>query len=226
MAEQLTFDLPSETARGQRDFFVSESNDVAVEAVQSWTDWPQGKMILMGPEGSGKTHLAHIWAAMTGAVIVSAGDVLGLVSELAKAPVVVEDVDEIAGDEAAEEALFHLHNLCLSEGQALLMTSAEAPARLDLSLPDLKSRMQGSALVQLSGPDEALLTALLAKQFSDRQLTPEPEVLRYLVLRMERSFTAAGRLVQALDKAALSEKRPITKPLAALVLDKLGQGGA
>ncbi|MEL7114690.1 MAG: DnaA/Hda family protein [Pseudomonadota bacterium] len=222
MSSQLTFDLPNETALGRGDFYVSPANAAAVEAIQSWHDWPQGKLILVGPEGAGKTHLAHVWATMVAGQIVRAADVSGQVETLAHQPVVVEDADGIAGDRAAEEALFHLHNLALADGVPVLITAAKPPARWGLRLPDLASRMQGSALVSLAAPDEPLLTALLVKLFADRQLTLEADVLGYLVPRMERSFAAAGQLVAAIDQAALVRHRRITKRLAGEVLDKLG----
>lgn len=227
MSQQLTFDLPSEPALGLGDFFISPSNAAAVEAIQSWHDWPQGKMVLVGPEGSGKTHLAHVWSAICGARIVAAGKIGDQVAELAQGPaLVVEDADLICGDTAAEQALFHLHNLALAEGASLLVTASKPPAQWDLSLPDLKSRMQGTAMVSLTAPDDVLLTAILAKLFADRQLSVGPDVLPYLLARMERSFAGLRRLVEALDQAALREKRGITKRLAGEVLDKLGAGGA
>lgn len=226
MSEQLTFDLPISTSLGLGDFFVSPANHAAVEAIQAWQTWPDAKLLLVGPEGAGKTHLAHIWAGLAEAEIIQAKDLPGQVERLQHAPVAVEDADLIAGDAAAEEALFHLHNLGRSDGVPLLITSERSPARWQLDLPDLASRMQGSALVTLALPDDALLTALLVKLFADRQLTLAPEVLGFLVPRLERTFAGAGRLVAALDQASLSTGRAITRPLAATVLDKLAQTGS
>ena len=226
MSEQLTFDLPSQPALGRGDFFVSPGNEAAVEAIQSWHDWPQGKMILVGPQGSGKTHLTHVWAAMTGAQIVNAGDVAGQVEALASGAVAVEDADQIAGDRGAEEALFHLHNLVLAQGAALMITANAPPIRWGLELPDLASRMQGSAMVSLAPPDDALMAMVLVKLFNDRQIAIDADLVPYLMTRMDRSFAAAGQLVGALDQAALTQKRRITKALAAPVLDKLAQNEA
>ena len=164
---------------------------------------------------------------MCDAQIVTAGhimesDVPGLVAR----PLAVEDADRAAGNSDVEAALFHLHNLALAQGTPLLMTAQTPPARWGLDLPDLKSRMQGTALVSLSGPDDALLTAVLVKLFNDRQIALDANVLPYLVTRMDRSFAAAGQLVDALDQAALAQKRPITKALAGPVLDKLAKSGA
>ena len=117
-----------------------------------------------------------------------------------------------------EEALFHLHNLVLAEGFPLLIT-ADRPAHLwGLSLPDLMSRMQGTQSVNLEQPDDQLLSAVVAKLFADRQLMPSPDVISYLVARMDRSFDAARDLVAAIDREALARKRPVTRKLAAEVL--------
>ena len=224
MAQQLTFDLPAETALGRGDFFVSPSNAVAVDTIQTWHDWPQGKLLLIGPEGAGKTHLAHVWAGITGARIVAAKDLpRAQITDLAASPVVVENADEIAGNAEAEQALFHLHNLAQSNGSALLLTARKLPARWELSLPDLQSRIQGSAMVTIQPPDDELLAAVLIKLFADRQLAVEADLVSYLLSRMERSFVGASRAVAALDHAALTQKRRMNRTLAGEVLDELGQ---
>ncbi len=227
MPEQLTFDLPSHAALGLGDFFVAPSNAAAVEAIQSWHDWPLGKLVISGPKGSGKTHLAHVWAAITGATIVAAAKLAETnIDELANQAVAVEDADQIAGDGSAENGLFHLHNAVLERGHPLLLTASTPPARWNLTLPDIESRMQGTALVTLSAPDDALLSAVLVKLFRDRQLAIDPGLIPYLTTRMERSFAGAGALVAELDKQALAQKKRITRALAGEVLDKLAEKGA
>lgn len=224
MAEQLTFHLPTQPALEREDFFVSPGNAAAVASIQGWQDWPQGKLVLVGPEDAGKSHLVHVWAALSGAQIVAAQDLAGAeIAELAGGAVAVEDADLIAGDAAAEEALFHLHNLALAQGQPLLITAQRPPARWQLQLPDLASRMQGSAMVTLAPPDDALLAAVLVKLFNDRQVTVDAALINYLVSRMERSFAKAGQLVAALDQAALAGKSKITPRLAGKVLDNMGR---
>ena len=226
MPEQLTFDLPGEPAMGRGDFFVSPGNAAAVQSIQSWQDWPQGKLVLVGPPGAGKTHLAHVWAALTGARIVAAGDLAAeRIDLLATAPVAVEDAETLAGNRDGEAALFHLHNLAGAQGQPLLVTAHLPPARWSLGLPDLASRMQGSAMVSLEPPDDALLAAVLVKLFNDRQLAVDAALVNYLISRMERSFAGAGVLVAALDRAALSRKRRLTPRFAGEVLDNLARDG-
>lgn len=226
MAEQLTFDLPSEPALGRGDFFISPANAVAADAIQSWHDWPQGRLVLVGPPASGKTHLVHVWAAMCGARIVAARELDGAdLPALAQGPLAVEDADAVAGEAALEQALFHLHNMMLAGGHGYLLTARTPPARWPVALPDLASRMQGSAVVTLNAPDDALLSAVMVKQFADRQIAIDPPVISYVAARAERSFEAAARLVDALDRAALAEGRAITLPLARRVLGELDKEG-
>jgi len=227
MARQLTFDLPSVPALGREDFFVSPANARAVAALDDWRAWPLRKLALCGPAGAGKTHMAHVFAAATGAVILPATALPGAdIPALAGAPVVIEDVPGLAGDDAAQAALFHLHNLSWAEGGTLLLTGVEAPARWPLTLPDLASRMQAADVAVIEAPDDDLLAAVVAKLFADRQLSVAAEVISYLTLRMDRSFAAARDVVARLDALSLAEKRPITKPLAARVLDNAGGSGA
>jgi len=221
MAEQLSFDLPVRQALGREDFFVSPANALAVAMIESEAPWPGGRLVLSGPAGSGKTHLTHVWAARTGARIVSASTLRDEdVPQLAGGPVAVEDVPEIAHDPDAQRALFHLYNLVLSEGHALLLTGRLDPALWHLGLPDLQSRVQSAQHVALNPPDDALLMAVLTKLFADRQLAPKPDVIPYLVARMDRTFAAAGQLVDRLDRAALAEGRTLTRALAARLLDR------
>ena len=215
---QLVLDLPARPALGRADFFVSPSNELALAQVESWPGWPSGRLAVTGPAGAGKTHLAHVWAARSGARFL--GDLAGL--DLAALPgdmaLVVEDVDRLAGDRAAEETLFHLCNLLAAGGGSLMVSGREPPARWPLALPDLASRLGVAAVARLEPPDDDLLAAVLVKQFADRQLAVEPGLIRYLVSRMDRSFAAAETLVADLDRAGLARQRPITARLAAEVL--------
>lgn len=226
MAQQLGFDLPSKTALGRADFLVAPSNALAVAMIESWPGWSGNKMVLCGPDGSGKTHLAHVWAAVSGASVVQAADLAGAdIPALSHGPVAVEDVHEIAGDVAAQTALFHLHNLVLAEGHALLLTGRDTPKSWGLDLPDLASRIMGTQMARLEPPDDALFCAVLAKLFADRQIMPKPDVIPYLTRRIDRTVAAAEEIVALLDAASLAEKRPLTRSLAAAVLDKQARVG-
>lgn len=221
MARQLGFDLPGVTHLGREDFLVTPSNAMALAMIEGWQGWTAHKLILTGPIGSGKSHLTHIWADSAGATILlssglSRADIPALAAGRA---VAVEDIEGIAGDTAAETALFHLHNLLLADGGYLLMTGCGATRSWPFALADLKSRIEGTPSVALEPPDDALLAAVLAKLFADRQLKLRADVIPYLVARMDRTFASARALVDQLDSASLAEKRPITRQLARTVLD-------
>ncbi len=220
MAEQLGLNLPGIPALGRDDFLVAPSNALAVALIDAWPGWQAGKLVLTGPQGSGKTHLAHVWAARSGAALIDARTIAEAdIPALATGPVAVEDVPEVAGDEAAETALFHLHNLVLANGETLMFTGEPPLATWPLKLPDLKSRLQGAASAELAPPDDTLLAAVLAKLFADRQITPPASVIAYLVPRMDRSFAAARSIVERMDQASLGRGKPITRNLARAVLD-------
>lgn len=219
MATQLPLDLPTRTALGRADFFVSPSNAVALASLEDWCNWSNRKMVLTGPNGAGKTHLAHVWAAAADARIVPAAELSKRgISKLASGNLAVEDVQEIAGNAEQEEALFHTHNLVLAEGHHLLLTATHAPSRWGIALADLKSRMEGTNVAALDEPDDTLLAAMLTKLFADRQLMPSPEAVTYLLRNMERSAAEAVRIVTQMDRRALSEGRKISRKLALEVL--------
>lgn len=220
MIRQLAFDLPAQEAWRREDFFVSPANAVALAAVDGWRDWPLGKLVLVGPEGSGKTHLARMWAAAVGARIVAGAELAGAdIAHLAAGgPVVVEDAEAVAGNRQAEEALFHLHNMVVP--QAPLLLTARQPARdWGITLPDLRSRMDAASVARLEPPDDALLAAVLVKLFGDRQVVVPAALIPWMVTRMERSLAVARRLVAALDARALAEGKPISRAMAAALLD-------
>jgi chromosomal replication initiation ATPase DnaA len=227
MPAQMAFDLPVRPARDRAAFFVSPANALAVAQIDAWRDWPSRKLALIGPEGAGKTHLAHVWSGMSGAAIVDAAALAGLPLRdlVAGGAVAVEDAERAAGDNAAETALFHLHNLAQQEGAALLLTARQPPRAWPLTLPDLASRMQATATIHLDPPDDALLSAVLVKLFADRQLAVPPALISYLVEHMERSFGAAAGIVAAIDREALATRRKPGLGLARDVLDKTGMQG-
>lgn len=219
MHRQLSFDLPAKPALGRDDFFVAPSNAMAVAMLDSNFTWPNGKLVLSGPAGAGKTHLVHVWASQSGARIIAAADLTkDRVPELASGPVAVEDVPDIARTPEAQEALFHLHNMVLANGHALMLTGQSAPNLWALSLPDLQSRVQAAAHVALEAPDDALLAVVLAKLFDDRQIMPKPDVIPYLVAHMDRSFEAAAQMVKQMDEISLSEGHTLSRPLAIRLL--------
>lgn len=221
MSRQLPLDLPHRAALGRDDFFVAPPNALAVAMVDGWADWPQGKLVLIGPEGAGKTHLAHVWAARSGAPVIDAAALAGAdIPTLAEGgAVAVEDADRIAGDRVAETALFHLHNMVLAEGGGLLVTARRAPRDWSLALPDLQSRLLAAQVARLEPPDDQLLAAVLVKLFADRQLAVSPRLIPYLVGRIERSFAAARRIVERLDNEGLARGREIGVNLAGQLLD-------
>ncbi len=220
MTDQLSFELPVRPALGRDDFMVAPSNAIALAMIDGWRDWPLGKLALSGPAGSGKTHLTQVWAAESGASVVSAASLdETMIAELSLGPVAIEDVPEIASDVSKQTVLFHIHNALAAASMPLLVTGTPPPNRWGLSLPDLQSRIDAAGHAELSPPDDALLSALLAKLFADRQLSPAPHVIEYLVRRMERSFVAAQDIVSDLDRASLAQQRPITRALAAELLD-------
>lgn len=227
MHAQLVFDLTAPPALGREDFFVSEANRLAVAALTGSVAWQQGKLLLLGPEGSGKTHLAGMWAADHAARVIDTVDLMAtdlLEGMVPSGAMVVEDAQRVAGRPEAEQALFHLHNMMLAGGHALLMTANNPPRQWGLGLADLHSRMEATATASLSAPDDALLAAVLVKLFADRQLLVPAALIPWLVTRMERSFVAARSVVAAIDGLALASGRAVTRAMAAEVLDRRGAG--
>lgn len=222
--KQLAFDLPLDARYGREDFLVSPSNERAYALIEQWPEWPDPVILLHGAEGSGKSHLAFIWAALAHAWTVDAFGLAGAAIPhlVSNGALLVEDVDRMdAGDEAA---LFHLLNLARERRAFVLLTSRVPVEALPIRTADLLSRLRLAPSVGLEPPDDALLKAVLVKLFVDRQLVVDTSVVDYLALRIERSLAAAAGAVARLDNEALSRGRRITRPMAAAVVDKPGEG--
>jgi chromosomal replication initiation ATPase DnaA len=222
LTRQLAFDLPIREARGRDDFFVAPSNALALAALDAWRDWPGGKLVLVGPGGSGKTHLAQVWSSDLGAKLVSATELASHDPPLlAQGPVSIENADIIAGQPALETALFHLHNLLAENRQPLLLTASTPPRDWGMCLPDLASRVQAAQVARIETPDETLLCAVLMKQFQDRQLAVAPSVITGLAREMERSLSLVRAVVAQIDARALAEGGTVTRSMALATLRAL-----
>ncbi|PCJ90509.1 MAG: hypothetical protein COA52_10020 [Hyphomicrobiales bacterium] len=212
--QQMSFELPPLSGMTREDFIVDEANRLAFEQITAWPQWPADTLVLAGPVGSGKTHLAAIHAQQSGA----------LKFDCAKLPT-PEELHEF-GDRALivenghsanldETRLFHMMNHVREFGSRLLITTRSWPESWSLELPDLKSRLRAAHPLELNEPGDTLLRQVLVKLFADRQLSVDAKVLDYLLVRMERSLSEASRIVEQLDRLSLERSRPITRQLAA-----------
>ena len=214
---QLALDLPLRPAMGRDDFLVTPCNELAVAWIDRWPDWHAPALALYGSAGCGKSHLAEVWRERSGARRIEAETLLAVPAHeqlMAGKLLVLEDIETPLADSAAlQEALFHLYNALKEQGGYLLLTGRRAPARWSCALADLRSRLGSLPAVAMEPPDESLMEALLLKLFVDRQLRVTPEVLRYIVARIERSFEAVSHFVARIDKASLARRRSVTIPL-------------
>lgn len=217
---QLIFDFPHRPALGRDDFLVAANNEQAMELVESWPDWPGPIIVVVGPPGSGKSHLGEVWRLNANARRASAADL-----DLDALPGLLETgallLEDLPGDDLHEQALFHLINLARSENAHILATSRTYPAQWKVSLPDLLTRLKAAVVTSLGEPDDMLLRAVMVKLFADRQIAIDIKVLNYLLMRMERSLDAADRLVKVIDQIALAQNSPISFKIAASALAEM-----
>ena len=219
--KQIPFDFDHRPALGGEDFLVAPSNAEAVAWVERWPGWPGTALVIVGPRGAGKTHLAHVFQALSAAPVITPGILReeGADRVLDRQPaLVLEDAEAFVGA-GLEEELLHLYNLAREGDVKLLLTAETPPARWSIGLKDLSSRLNTAQVAEIRPPDDALLTALIVKQFADRQLGVDQDVLTYMLARMDRSFAGVSDLVRAIDEAALAQKRAITIPLVRRVLE-------
>ncbi|MGB8816896.1 MAG: DnaA regulatory inactivator HdaA [Rhizobiaceae bacterium] len=219
---QLPLDLAHEPGFSRDELIVSSSNQAAVALIDRWPDWNASLMVIAGPPGSGKSHLASIWAHNAQALAIdpaAPGDLANAVESGAN--ILIDGVGELPLD---ENALFHLINASREAGRFVLMTSRRWPSQWPIKLPDLMSRIKSAPMVEIAEPDDELLSGVLLKLFSDRQIIIDPLVVRYLVSRIERSLATAQDIVARIDRAALENQGRITRQLAASVLTEMDSG--
>lgn len=211
---QLVFSLPHSESFAREDFIAGPSNSAALSLVDRWPDWPGRAVALVGPEGSGKSHLASIWAERAGARVLS-GRALGGVDPVAALSTGALVIEGLAPQTVDEISLFHLLNLVREENAHLLITTRTLPAGWPIGVRDLISRLRALPVVTVNAPDDALLQALMMKLAADRQIDLDPALSSYLVQRLERSFGAVRSAIARLDREALRQKRPVSRALAA-----------
>jgi chromosomal replication initiation ATPase DnaA len=221
---QLTFDLPAQTNFARAEFLEAPCNRAALAHIEQWPDWPDRYMLLVGPEGAGKSHLAAIFSRRAGARLLTP-DAIPSVAELSAAPETEFVLDGLLGG-VDETALFHLFNLVAERRGHLLATATRVPQAEDIRLPDLLSRIRRAPVVEIGAPDVSLLRAVLEKLFRDRQIDVDPAVLDHIALRLERSLGAARLFVRAVDREALIRRAPVTKALANEMIERLAAQGA
>jgi chromosomal replication initiation ATPase DnaA len=217
LPRQLSLALGHRESFDRADFLSGRGNEAALALIDRWTEWPSRAIALIGPEGSGKSHLAAIWAKAAGGHVIasSAIDATSVPQALSSGALAIEDADRSEFDEAA---LFHLLNLAREQSAYVLVTARQPPASWPTKLPDLASRLRALPVATLDPPDDALLAAVLVKMFADRQLAVDDRLIEFLVHRIERSFAAAQAAVAELDREAMRLKRPVSRALAGEIL--------
>jgi hypothetical protein len=217
---QLVLDLPHRQALDAEDFLVSSCNEGALALVESWPDWPSHAIVITGPGGSGKSHLVNVWRTRSAALVTAGSDLSEntLAAFRATGALAVEDIDAGISD---DRLLFHLLNVAREHKLSLLLTAGRAPGELEISLPDLRSRVRALPHAPILPPDEGLIAALLVKLFSDRQLRIEPHVVSHLARHLDRSTEAVQRAVALIDRLALASRRRVTRALVSEALQAL-----
>jgi len=221
-SEQIPLNLSSSSAYEREDFFVSESNNAAVSWVDKWPNWNAPAFVIIGSPASGKTHLMKVWQRGAKAIEISLNDI-------EKAPEVmlhnvnknmaIDDIHLIAGNRDKENALFHLYNIA-KENRGSLLTTSEKPIKdCGFTLPDLNSRLMAAPAATILPPDEELMSIMLAKIFSDKQLFVSEDVIKYIIPRIERSFKAVRELADKIDYQSLTEKKSVTIPLVKSIIE-------
>jgi hypothetical protein len=192
----LPFEWPAD--EHERDFILSDANRMAARHLEHWALWPVMATIVTGPRKSGRSMLGRIFALKTGGTL-------------------IDDAERVN-----EESLFHAWNRAQEEHRPLILIADAAPPTWRVRLPDLRSRLSATPHVTIGEPDDPLAGALIEKLLVARGLAPPPDLARYLLPRIERSYVGVHRIVDALDELALASRHRITLPMARKALALIG----
>ncbi len=220
-AQQYLLDLGHRTALGRADFMIAPSNQDAVAWLDLWPDWPAPVLTIYGPVACGKSHLVAVWREMAKAEPIDLSDLKTKnADEIANQAkhLYCDDADAAIGDVACEKTLFHLYNILKEEERSLLLTMTQAPVHRAFTIPDLASRLRAAPAVAIREPDDQILSAILVKLFNDRQLRVGPDVIAYILPRMERSFEAVREIVEKADSLALENHKKLSVHLLGQIL--------
>jgi chromosomal replication initiation ATPase DnaA len=212
---QLPLEFGHATSHDEADFVVGDGNRLAFLHLTAWPGWPGPLTLLVGPEKSGKSHLARIWAARAGAAAPRPEELDRLAGAGGATPLLIEDVDRTGYDEAA---LFHLLNQSMRDGRAVLLTAREPVGSWPYATEDLRSRARLATLLLVTPAGDIELAQMLVKLFGDRQIAIDPRVVGYVAARMERSPAEAVALVELMDRLALARGSAVTRGVAAAAL--------
>lgn len=222
--QQIPLDFEGRTALQRSDFLIGRSNRDAVRWIDRWPDWSAPALIISGPAASGKTHLGAVWQERSDAELIRPDMLISYSAEhiaTAGKHILIDGIDPWLGYREAETTLFHLYNIFKEEERTILLTMRMAPNHAAFAIADLASRLRAAPAVTIHPPDDMLLGSVMIKQFSDRQLTVNHDVIKYILPRMERSFAAARDIVAKSDQMALAQKRAISIPLMRMVLAEM-----
>ena len=220
---QLVLELPHRQALGRDDFLVTGSNTAAVALIDHWPDWPARAAMIIGPPGSGKSHLVEVWRQRSKATRVQATDV-----KVETAPEILLSGAAAIEDAAPplnERGLFHLLNFAKQQGSSILLTAETRPEHWKIALPDLASRLNAIPVLEILPPDDALLRGVLVKLFFDRQIAAAESTISFMLARMPRSLGAARLLVAEIDRRAMEERAEVTRPFVAKVMGDFSAPG-
>ena len=223
LGRQLVLELPHRQALGRDDFLVTGSNSAAVALIDHWPDWPAHAAMIVGPPGSGKSHLVEVWRQRSKAARVQATEVKVETAPelLLSGAAAIED----AAPPLNERGLFHLLNLARQQGSSVLLTAQTRPEHWKIALPDLLSRLKAVPVLEILPPDDALLRGVLVKLFFDRQIAAAESTISFMLARMPRSLGAARLLVAEIDRRAMEERAEVTRPFVAKVMSDFSAPG-
>jgi len=234
--KQIPLEIGHDIAMGRDDFLISQGslisrgNAEAVAWIDKWPNWSSSALVIYGPESCGKTHLLHVWKerveeeAQIDVLLIQARELTrkfieSIIDEIQY--IAVDDIEKAFGNPDLEQNLFHLYNILKERQGYLLLSSSQKQVDWDIGLADLSSRLRSVTAVEICPPEEDLLMAVLVKLFSDRQIRINHDVVAFVITRVPRSFALINDIVDKVDKAALSMKRPVSVPLVRDVMKEM-----
>jgi len=216
MSDQLILKFPEHRAYKKEDFYVSPSNQEAYDFINNWPKWIKRIVNIFGPPGSGKSHLSSILKTKTKCLEILANELNeNIIFEFkTKEVLIIENFNE----KIPEELLFSLWNIALQDNKYFLINSIKPISSFKFKLPDLTSRVKSSLNIGIKLPSDDLISAIIAKNFSDKQIMVEEKHIDYIIKRIDRSYEKISQFILTLDRYSLKKGSPFGLKLIKEVL--------
>ena len=204
---QLLLNLNHKQNFNYDDFYVSNSNYYAFKIIENWPKWEKNIVNVYGEKYSGKSHLSNIFYKKYKAKKLTEDQINN--DTLLEIKIHQNIIIDNFTNHINEKILYSIFNLVDQDNKYLIINSLKPINLFDFDLEDLVSRSKNCLFAEIKKPDDDLIFALILKNFSDRQISINKNLIDYIIKRIDRSYSKIAEFIYKIDELSLKKKRAI-----------------